>query len=100
MTTVFHLNDPPYGNERSYNALRLAVSLGGPRPGSFPEHAATILELVFVNLAACEALFQDVERRAASGRIVGRGGTLPGTAERADDEHCDRNHHREHQDHK
>ncbi len=25
--TLFILNDPPYGNERSYNALRLALSL-------------------------------------------------------------------------
>ncbi len=25
--TLFILNDPPYGSERSYNALRLAVSL-------------------------------------------------------------------------
>lgn len=25
--TVFILNDPPYGNERSYNGLRLAVAL-------------------------------------------------------------------------
>lgn len=27
MRTLFILNDPPYGNERSYNALRLAASL-------------------------------------------------------------------------
>ena len=26
-TTLFILNDPPYGTERSYNALRLAVTL-------------------------------------------------------------------------
>jgi uncharacterized protein involved in oxidation of intracellular sulfur len=26
-TTLFILNDPPYGTERSYNALRLAVAL-------------------------------------------------------------------------
>lgn len=26
-TTLFVLNDPPYGTERSYNALRLAVAL-------------------------------------------------------------------------
>jgi len=30
--TVFILNDPPYGTERSYNALRLAGSLAR-RPG-------------------------------------------------------------------
>lgn len=27
MRTLFILNDPPYGNERSYNALRLAGAL-------------------------------------------------------------------------
>ncbi len=27
MTTLFILNDPPYGTERSYNGLRLAASL-------------------------------------------------------------------------
>ncbi len=27
MTTLFILNDPPYGTERSYNGLRLAFSL-------------------------------------------------------------------------
>lgn len=26
-TTLFILNDPPYGNERTYNALRLACTL-------------------------------------------------------------------------
>ena len=33
MTTLLILNEAPYGNERSYNALRLATSLaknGGP----------------------------------------------------------------------
>jgi len=28
MTTLFILNDAPYGSERSYNGLRLAFSLG------------------------------------------------------------------------
>ena len=28
MKTLFILNDPPYGSERSYNALRLAGALG------------------------------------------------------------------------
>ncbi len=28
MNTLFILNDPPYGTERSYNALRLARALG------------------------------------------------------------------------
>lgn len=27
MNSVFILNDPPYGSERSYNALRLAITL-------------------------------------------------------------------------
>jgi sulfur relay (sulfurtransferase) complex TusBCD TusD component (DsrE family) len=29
--TLFILNEPAYGNERSYNALRLALSLSRPR---------------------------------------------------------------------
>lgn len=29
MKTLFILNDPPYGTERSYNALRLAMALAG-----------------------------------------------------------------------
>jgi hypothetical protein len=29
MTTLFILNDPPYGTERCYNALRLAGALAG-----------------------------------------------------------------------
>ncbi len=28
-TTLFILNDAPYGNERAYNALRLAAALAG-----------------------------------------------------------------------
>jgi uncharacterized protein involved in oxidation of intracellular sulfur len=28
MKTLFVLNDPPYGTERSYNGLRLAYALG------------------------------------------------------------------------
>ena len=30
--TLFILNDPPYGTERSYNALRLAGSLSARGP--------------------------------------------------------------------
>jgi uncharacterized protein involved in oxidation of intracellular sulfur len=33
MKTLFILNDPPYGTERSYNALRLAGSLS-KQPGA------------------------------------------------------------------
>ena len=35
MTTLFILNDPPYGGERCYNALRLAHALSktGPNAG-------------------------------------------------------------------
>jgi len=34
MTTLFILNDPPYGTERTYNALRLAQNLrNGTRKG-------------------------------------------------------------------
>jgi hypothetical protein len=29
MSTLFILNDPPYGTERSFNALRLAKALAG-----------------------------------------------------------------------
>ena len=32
MNTVFILNDPPYGGERSYNGLRLAVALAKQNP--------------------------------------------------------------------
>jgi uncharacterized protein involved in oxidation of intracellular sulfur len=28
-STLFILNDAPYGNERAYNALRLAVAVAG-----------------------------------------------------------------------
>ena len=32
MNTLFILNDPPYGTERSYNALRLAIALAKHDP--------------------------------------------------------------------
>ena len=32
VNTVFILNDPPYGGERSYNGLRLAVALAKQNP--------------------------------------------------------------------
>lgn len=31
--TLFIINDGPYGNERAYNALRLALKTGGSVPG-------------------------------------------------------------------
>jgi len=34
MNTLFILNDPPYGNERSYNGLRLAVALAKHDPAT------------------------------------------------------------------
>jgi uncharacterized protein involved in oxidation of intracellular sulfur len=34
MDVVFILNDPPYGSERSYNGLRLAVALAKHDPAS------------------------------------------------------------------
>jgi uncharacterized protein involved in oxidation of intracellular sulfur len=34
MKTLFVLNDPPYGSERCYNALRLAGALLKTHPGS------------------------------------------------------------------
>ena len=36
MTTLFILNDQPYGNERSYNALRLAGALAKRGSGAPP----------------------------------------------------------------
>jgi len=34
MNTLFILNDPPYGNERSHNGLRLAVALAKHDPAT------------------------------------------------------------------
>lgn len=34
MKILFILNDPPYGSERSYNALRLAMSLSKANPAA------------------------------------------------------------------
>ena len=34
MKILFILNDPPYGSERSYNALRLAMNLPKTNPGT------------------------------------------------------------------
>ena len=36
-STLFILNDAPYGNERAYNALRLAAALAGKRGQKVPE---------------------------------------------------------------
>lgn len=51
--------------------------------GSVAEHAAPLLELIFVNLTAGEALLEDVERCAARRRLVRRRRPLPGAAEPA-----------------
>jgi hypothetical protein len=54
MSTLFILNDPPYGTERSFNALRLAKALAGksrsaclrigiriwPKPMSYHRHGS------------------------------------------------------------
>ena len=42
--TLFILNDPPYGTERSYNALRLAGSLS-TREGGDTTHRSSLEEL-------------------------------------------------------
>lgn len=39
MSTLLILNDPPYGNERSYNGRRLAKA-GQKMPQGYDEHRA------------------------------------------------------------
>ncbi|HEM45585.1 MAG TPA: hypothetical protein ENO23_00905 [Alphaproteobacteria bacterium] len=34
MTILFILNDPPYGSEKTYNALRIAMALQKEQPGT------------------------------------------------------------------
>jgi uncharacterized protein involved in oxidation of intracellular sulfur len=48
MNTLFILNDPPYGNERSYNGLRLAVALAKHDP----ENAITLFLMADAVLCA------------------------------------------------
>ena len=56
MKTLLILNDPPYGNERSYNALRLA--------GALAKRGATELRVFLMgDAAAC----------AKSGQLVAQG---------------------------
>jgi uncharacterized protein involved in oxidation of intracellular sulfur len=47
MNTVFILNDPPYGSERSYNGLRLAVALAKRDP------ATTLTVLLMADAVCC-----------------------------------------------
>ena len=53
--TLFIVNDAPYGNERAYNALRLASALGS-RDGQT------------VRLFLTHAIWNDAARLALSGR--------------------------------
>ena len=57
--TLFILNDPPYGTERSYNALRLAGS----------KHEAEEVK-IFLNgdAAACAKAHQNVRRATTTSR--------------------------------
>jgi uncharacterized protein involved in oxidation of intracellular sulfur len=47
MTLLFILNDPPYGTERCYNALRLANALGKADP------AAEIIVFLMADAVGC-----------------------------------------------
>ena len=47
MNALFILNDPPYGSERSYNGLRLAVALAKHDP------ASTITVFLMGDAVAC-----------------------------------------------
>jgi uncharacterized protein involved in oxidation of intracellular sulfur len=47
MNVVFILNDPPYGNERSNNGLRLAVALAKHDP------AAAITDFLMADAVSC-----------------------------------------------
>ena len=58
------------GDRRIDRCARVVVEIDTPHDqntstGSFAEHAAALLELVFIDLAAGEALFEDIERCAA-----------------------------------
>ena len=48
MKTLFILNDPPYGTERSYNALRLASAL----KKADPDHEVTVFLMADAVVAA------------------------------------------------
>ena len=47
METLFILNEPPYGSERSYNGLRLAIALAKQDPNS------TITIFLMADAVAC-----------------------------------------------
>ncbi|MEK6606858.1 MAG: DsrE family protein [Myxococcota bacterium] len=53
MTTLFILNDAPYGTERSYNGLRLATSLA-------KHEGATVRVFLIGDAAACAKAGQKV----------------------------------------
>jgi uncharacterized protein involved in oxidation of intracellular sulfur len=71
---LFILNDPPYGTERSYNGLRLALSLG-------KEEDVEIFVFLMGDAASCAVSGQNTPRgyysleRMLKG-IIARGGTV------------------------
>lgn len=52
-TTLFILNDAPYGNERAYNALRLAGAMAG-------RHGQQVLVFLMADAVACAKAGQKV----------------------------------------
>ncbi len=75
MKFLFILNDPPYGTERSYNALRLAISI----PKHDPEAQVTVF--LMADAVACARAgqktpegFYNLERML--GRVQSAGGRV------------------------
>jgi uncharacterized protein involved in oxidation of intracellular sulfur len=73
MRTLFILNDPPYGTERSYNALRLARSLA--------KAGADVRVFLLGDAAACAAAGQKVPQGYYNladmlGAVIRHGGTV------------------------
>lgn len=74
MRYLFILNDPPYGTERSYNGLRLALSLG-------KEEDVEIFVFLMGDAASCAVSGQTTPQgyynleRMLKG-VSGRGGTV------------------------
>ena len=70
-TTLFILNDPPYGTERSYNALRLAGALAR-REGE------QVRVFLMGDAAACAKAGQKVPQGYYNLEVMLRGGTRHG----------------------
>jgi uncharacterized protein involved in oxidation of intracellular sulfur len=73
-TTLLILNDPPYGTERSYNALRLARAL-------LEKGAGTVRVFLMGDAAACAHGGQKVPQGYYNigdmlGAVIRRGGTV------------------------